>query len=284
MLRSHFIFIKSVSFVLLYLLILGGRANVFAGETVRINGSGTALEVMKPLIAAYAKSHPGVMLEMHKPLGSAGALKALKAGVIDIAVTSRPLKPGEAAWGLKFRAFGKTPLAIVTGKGVSQKNILTGELEAIYSGVTRKWANGEVIRVVLRPAEDIDTMTLRGLSPGMDKAMSEAQKRQGMIMAVTDPESNEMMLKTAGSIGASGLAGIIVDKLPLNILSLNGVMPTPMALAEGRYPIAKDIDFVTTDKLPDAAAKFLEFVYSEKGCAIVKKFGVLLKADRNAPK
>ncbi len=273
---------RSFFFILLNILIFGGQANVFAGETVRINGSGTGLEMMKPLIEAYQKTHRGVTFEMHKPLGSSGAIKALLAGYLDIAVTSRPLKPDEVAKGAKVSKFGKTPLAVVANKSVSQKNILTRELIAIYSGASRTWPNGENIRVVLRPLEDIDTNILRGLSPGMDKAVSEAQRRRGMILAVTDPESNEAVSKIEDSIGTAGLAGIMATKIPLNILSLNGVMPTTAALADGRYPLAKDLNFVTRGKLPGAAAEFLDFIYSGKGRAVVEKIGVLVAAGDKA--
>lgn len=281
---SPTILIKSCCFMLLYSFILAGQTNAFAGETVRINGSGTGLEMMKPLIEVYVKSHPGVTFEMQKPVGSSGGVKALIDGVLDIAVTSKPLKPDEVAKGARVSTFGKTPLVIVTNKSVSKKNILTKELEAIYSGVTRKWPNYKNIRVVLRPLEDIDTKILRGLSPGMDKAISEAQKQRGKIIAVTDPESNETVSKTDGSIGAAGLAGIMVSNIPLNILSLNGVRPTPTTLAEGRYPLSKDINFVTTGKLPAAAADFLDFIYSVKGRAVVERIGVLVTAGPKAYK
>ena len=276
--------IRSFCIILLYLLIFGGQKNASAAETVRINGSGAGLEMMKPLIEVYVKSYPGVTFEMHKPLGSSGAIKALIAGALDIAVTSKPVKPEELSKGAKVSTFGKTPLAIVANKSVMQKDIRTTELEAIYSGVTRKWPNGENIRVVLRPLEDIDTKILRGLSPGMDKAVSEAQRRRGMLTAVTDPESNEAVSRTEGSIGAAGLAGIMATKIPLSILSLNGVMPTPAALADGSYPLSKDINFVTRGRLPGAAAKFLDFIYSEKGRAVVERIGVLVTAGPKAYK
>jgi phosphate transport system substrate-binding protein len=274
----HGVLNRSFFFILLNILIFGWQANVFAGETVRINGSGTGLEMMKPLIEVYQKSHPRVRFEMQKPLGSSGAIKALLAGYLDIAVTSRPLKPDEAAKGAKVSTFGRTPLAVVANKTVSKTNILTKELIAVYSGTARTWPDGENIRVVLRPLEDIDTKILRGLSPGMDKAVSEAQKRRGMIMAVTDPESNEVISRTDGSIGTAGLTGIMVSRIPVNILSLNGVMPSTAALADGRYPLAKDLNFVTIGKLPGAAAEFLNFIYSGKGRAVVERIGVLITA------
>ena len=228
---------------------------------------------------AYGKVSRGVSFEMEKPLGSSGATKALLAGAIDIAITSKPLDPEVISQGGKIRQFGKTPLAIVTEKNNPKKTISTSELEDIYSGITKKWSNGQTIIVVLRPNEDVDTKILRGLSPGMAEAVTKAQRRRGMIIAVTDHESNEIVSKNIGGIGASGLTGVLVGKVPLNVLALNGVMPSRKTIADGSYPLAKDIHFVTTGKLPHTAAKFLDFIYSNKGRAIAENNGLLITAD-----
>jgi phosphate transport system substrate-binding protein len=274
--------LTSFCFILLYLTFLSAPSSALAGETIRINGSGSGLEMMKPLMDAYRKTHPGVAFEMEKPLGSSGAMKALAAGAIDIAVTSKPLPPEAVAQGAKIRYFGKTPLAIITGKYIFQKNISTVELENIYSGVTRKWPNGETIRVVLRPQYDVDTMILRGLSPGMDAAITMATRQRGMIIAVTDTESNEAVAKTIGSIGASGLTGVVPSKRKLNVVALNGIIPSLIALGDGSYPLAKEIYFVFTGRLTEAAAKFLDFIYSNKGRTIAEKAGVLVSARGTA--
>ena len=263
------------SLVFLCAIITAGPSRALAEETIRINGTGTGVEMMKPLIKAYVESNPGFSVEMGKPLGSSGAKKALLAGALDIVISSKPLKPGEVEKGARLIPFGKTPLVIVTGSDVPVTNISTEELEAIYSGRTRKWANGENIRVVLRPLEDIDTKILRTLSPGMDEAVAQAQSRRGMITAVTDPESNLAVANTIGSIGTSGLTGVLVQQLPLKVISLNGVMPTLESLADGRYPLAKELHFVTMDQLSETAQKFMDFIYSDKGRAIVENIGVL---------
>ena len=266
-------------FVLLNILSFAGSLNAIAGDTIRINGSGSGLEMMKPLIEVYGKASRDVSFEMEKPLGSSGAMKALVAGAIDIAVISKPMGDETIAWGARIRHFGKTPLAIVTDKANPQRNISTKELEDMYSGTLTKWNNGETIRVVLRPNEDIDTKIMRGLSAGMSKAVTKAQHRRGLIVATTDPESNEAVSKIAGAIGASGLTGVLAGKAPLNVLALNGVMPSLKTLADGSYPLAKDLHFVVTDKTPRAATKFLDFVYSNRGRAIAENIGVLIASD-----
>jgi phosphate transport system substrate-binding protein len=252
-----------------------GSTHALAGETIRINGSGTGLEMMKPLLKAYATTHPRVSFVMNKPLGSSGAIKALAAGALDLAVSSKPLKPEEAAQGLKLSPYGRTPLVIVAGRNVPAQNISTEELEAIYSGSIRKWPNKESIRVVLRPLEDIDTKILRGLSPGMDAAIGQAQSLRGMLTAVTDPESNLLVATTQGSIGTSGLAGVLVEHTTLRVLALNGVEPSIAALTKGSYPLVKELHFVTRTQTSEPTLRFLEFVYSPKGRAIVERVGVL---------
>ena len=265
-------------FTVMLALLITFPSLLFAADAVRINGCGTGLDMLKPLTEAYAKVYRGVSFKMEKPLGSSGAIKALQAGILDLAVSCRPVKPEEEARGSKPIPYGKTPLVIVTDKRVPLKNMTVRELEDIYAGRTTKWPHGEAVRIILRPNEETDTKILKGLSPGMSEAVDSAHRRPGMMIAVTDPESSEAVSKTIGSIGASTLTSVLIDRSPKNMLSLNGVVPSLKTLADGTYPLAKEIGFVTTGELPSAAAKFLQFVYSRKGRAIAEKSGVLITA------
>jgi phosphate transport system substrate-binding protein len=267
-------------FIIISLFFFEYPTDAFAKDVVRINGSGAPLEIIKPLAEAYGKNNRNVTFEIEKPLGSSGAIKALLAGAIDIAIVSRSLKPEEIDQGGKLRDYGKTPLAIVTGGNVPLKTISTGELEKIYSGKTKKWPDGEIIRIILRPEADADTKILKGLSPGMAEAVTQAHSRRGIMIAVTDPESNEAVSKILGSIGVAGLCGVLVDKSPLNLIALNGVNPSRENLENKTYPLSKDISFVTTGELNSASAKFLEFIYSKKGRSIAEKYGVLIIVDK----
>jgi phosphate transport system substrate-binding protein len=249
-----------------------------ATDTIRINGSGSAIDMMKPLIKAYGKTNRNVRIVMEKPLGSSGAVKALLAGALDVAVVSRDLKPEETSQGAVLRRYGKTPLVIVTEKNVRTPGITAKMLEDIYAGRISAWQNGEKIRLVLRPLADIDTHILRTLSPGMDSAITAAHARPGMIIAITDPESYAAIAKTPGGMGWSGLNSIISERLPLTIYSLDGINPSLKTLAGGAYPLAKEISFVTTSKTPPAARKLISFIYSARGRAVAGKAGVLVTA------
>ena len=251
-----------------------------AADTIRINGSGSALDMLKPMLAAYKKVNKNAEFTMEKPLGSSGALKALGSGMLDLVATSKPLTAEDAAKGCLLREYGKTPLAIVTEKGVKKTDVTTRELEDIYNGKMTAWPDGTKIRIVLRPQGDIDTRIMGSISPDMNTAILAAASRPGMINSVTDPEAYGTVSKTSGAIGATGLTSFIVEKLPLNVLSLNNIRPSARSLADHSYPMAKNIDFVTTAKSSPAAMKFLEFVYSKQGRAIAEKAGVLVTAAR----
>lgn len=255
-----------------------------AADTISINGSGSALDMMKPMIAAFQKSNKNITVVMEKPLGSSGALKALLAGSLDMALGSKPLKPEDVAKGVRLDVYGKTPLVMVTEKNVHIANITTKQMEDIYAGKMVTWPNGEPIRLVLRPHEDVDSKIISTLSPDMASAMSIARSRSGMIVAVTDPEAYAAISKTPGGFGATGLTSIIVEKIPVTSLSLNGVVASPKTLANGTYQLAKEISIVTTAKTPPAAQKLISFMLSPQGRAIAAKAGVLVTSGTTAHK
>ncbi len=267
-------FTNSLSCLIGIFLMLPGIC--LAADTITINGSGSALDMMKPMIAAYQKNNKTVRITIEKPLGSSGAIKALFGGALDMVLSSRPLKPEEESRGARQQIYGKTPLVIIVEKNVPAKNITTKELEDIYTGKSTTWPNGEIIRVVLRPNEDIDTKILSSLSPGMGNAIKAAKSRPGMIAAVTDPEAYTTVSKVSGGLGATGLPSIITEKLPVTSLTLNGIEASPQTLASGAYPLAKEIIIVTSPKTPPAAKKLISFMLSAPGRAIAGKSGVLV--------
>ena len=255
-----------------------------ATETITINGSGSALDMMKPMIAAYQKSNKDVRIIMDKPLGSSGAVKALLAGALDLVLSSKPLKPEEEARGARLQLYGRTPLVMITEKNVLTANITTKELEDIYAGKNTYWPKGNVIRLILRPSEDVDSKILGALSPGMANAMKAAKSRPGMIIAVTDPEAYSTVAKTSGALGAAGMTSIITENLQVKSLTLNGVAASPQTLASGAYPLSKEISIVTTPKTTPAAHKLISFMLSAQGRAIAAKSGVLVTSGAAAHK
>jgi phosphate transport system substrate-binding protein len=249
-----------------------------AGTVIKIGGTGCALGTMKQLAEAYEKSHPGIIVQVMPSLGSSGSIKALLAGGLDVAVSSRTLTEDELHQGAKPHEFAKSPFVFITNSKVSKKDITIRELEEIYAAPAARWPDGSRIRLVLRPETDVDSKIIRSLSPGMEKAVNSAQARHGMIMAVTDLESSNTIAKIPGSLGGATLTEIISENRPVNILAYNGLQASVKAIADKSYPLVKSLYLVTTSKTTAETRRFTEFVSSPDAARILIKNGNLAVA------
>uniref|UniRef100_C6E0B8 Extracellular solute-binding protein, family 1 n=1 Tax=Geobacter sp. (strain M21) TaxID=443144 RepID=C6E0B8_GEOSM len=262
------------------LLLLLSWQSASGAETIRINGTGCGVTLMKPLIAAFRKSHPEVTFEVLKSVGSAASLKAIAKGALDVAIPGRELKPQEKVAGLAWYEYGKTPYAVATHRETKLHNVTTGQLAAMYLGTRGTWGNGDFVRVVLRPNEDIDTAVLRSLSPEMDRAVTAAHARPDMLMGITDQETYDHLVKTAGTISFIPLIMGLSEPGTVNVARLNGVEPTLSNLSTGKYGYAKKI-FVVTKKNPSPGVKaFVQFLGSKKARALAQKHGLLPAAAK----
>jgi phosphate transport system substrate-binding protein len=158
-------------------------------------------------------------------------------------------------------------------KDVPIQGLSSNELVKIYRGDMPAWPNGEWVRVVLRPASDADTIIARGISPEMSAALDLALSREGMLMAATNQESNALIDKTSGSIGFSTLTQIVTENHPVKALAINGVEPGMNGSANKQYPFMKTLSLLTRPAAPQAVRRFIDFVRSPEGAAILQKTG-----------
>ena len=262
------------------LLVLLGVVRSASGEPIRVGGTGSALGTMKILGEAFTRQNASkIELTIMPNLGSSGALRALQAGAIDIALLSRPLSDAHHAAGLVAFEYGRSPFVLVTSKpGIG--NLTPAALADLLAGRTLTWSDGQPVRLVLRPKADIDSELLASLSRGIAEALTIASKRQGMVMAATDQEAAEHAERLPGSLAVSTLALILSEHRKLNMLSFDGVAPSVAALADGSYRHFKSLAMVTRGAPSGAALQFIEFVRSPQGRAILEANGHLVSYKR----
>ena len=245
-----------------------------AAETiVTVGGTGSALGSMKKLAELYEQSHPGIRIRILPSLGSTAGIKAAIGGAVDVGVTSRPLTENERQQGAMEVEYARSPFVFIANHGSTKKDITVQELEKIYSDPSARWSDGSRIRLILRPEKDIDTKLVRNLSPGMEQAMKRAHARPGMIMALTDQEATDAVVKTPGALGCATFSEIVSEKRSVSILTFNGVKPDIKNIANGSYPLVKSFYLVTTSKTPSAARRFTEFVQSPAVARILSESG-----------
>lgn len=178
---------------------LAGNSEVHA-QTIRIGGTGSAIGTMQRLGEAYRKTDPSFRLDVLPNLGSSGGIKALSVGGIQIAAISRPLKPVESATGLRAIEYGRTAFVLASSQDTT-RNLTMGEVAALYAGKRTHWSDGTPVRLVLRPTSDGDTELLAAFSPEVRAALEQAQRREGMVLGMTDQETVDAIERLPGGAG-----------------------------------------------------------------------------------
>jgi phosphate transport system substrate-binding protein len=234
-------------------------APVIAEEFV-IGGSGAAIGTMEQLAQEFHAKNPDIRVRIVPSLGSSGGIRAVLDGVIGLAVTSRALTASERKLGAVEIEFARTPFVFAVSKRSPVSMITTRELADIYSGKLTVWPDGSLIRIVLRPASDIDTDMVKNISAEIRRGVLATEARPGVRFSVNDQDAASDLEKIPGAIGPTTLALITSESRALRALKLDGQEPSPANAATGAYPYFKSLFLVTGAKRTAAVELFIAFM------------------------
>ena len=255
------------------LALLLGFSGGATAEEFKVGGTGAALGTMQRLAEEFTARNPDIRVTTVPSLGSGGSIKAVVAGAIGLAVTSRPMNESERKLGAVEMEYARTPFVFAVSTRSGLNAITSGELADIYAGKMVTWADGSPVRIVLRPVSDIDTEMVRNISPAIRRGIMAAEARPGVQFSVNDQDAANDLERIPGSIGPSSLALIVSEKRALRALKLDGMEPTPRNAASGAYPYYKRLFLVTGTKRSAAVERFVAFVQSPAGRKILASNG-----------
>jgi len=256
--------------ILAVLLVSGPRSAI--AETIRISGTGGAIGTMRILGEAFRRANPGIRVAILPGIGSHGSVRAVLAGRLDVGLSARSLSGEERARGVVETRYARTPLVFGVNGTLKMTGLTLEGLAAIYAG-ERDWENGNRIRLVLRPPEDTDIPALKRISPAMSAAVDIALRRKGMTMATTDHDAADAIESVPGAFGGTTLSLVLSEKRAFRVLALEGVVPSVRTMAERSYPYSKTFFMVTRKNIPASVRRFIDFVRSPAGAAILEKNG-----------
>ena len=242
---------------------------------VVIGGTGAALGAMQALGEAYTATAPNTRVRIVPSLGSGGGIKALAAGAIQVAVTSRPLTEEERAKGLTERELIRTPFIFAVHQKAAVSGASLAELAEIYAGTRGTWKDGSKTRPILRPATDIDTEVLSAMSPALRVAVKAAHQLPGKNIAVTDTDTADEIERVPGALGTSTLILVKSEKRALKALDVEGVAATVPNMRSGRYPYQKSIYIVVAGNSGAAAKAFTAYAASPAVAPLIASLGAL---------
>jgi len=241
-------------------------------ETVVVGGTGSALESIRQLGAAYAKQNKEFQIKVLPSLGSSGALKGLAERSVDIGLIARPLKDPEKAQGIQATRLAQTPVVLATSKR-TEKELSGAQLEDLYAGKNKRWSDNTPVRLVLRPLSETDNQLISALTPGMKAALEAAAAREGLLTALTDQESADALEKLPGSLGSASLSLVVSEKRKLEVLALNGIAPLERGRVNLAYPLMKPLYVAAHEDAKPLVRQFIAYLQSPAGTAVLEKNG-----------
>jgi phosphate transport system substrate-binding protein len=257
----------------LVLMVAGGSQA--PAETLRVGGTGAALEQMRLVAQDFTRTRGDVTFDVPRSLGSTGGIKALIAGALQIALSARPLVPAERDAGLREIVYARTPLVFVTSKAAAEPGVTREQVLRIYDRRMTHWPDGARIHLVLRPPAETDVTIAAVALPGFAAAYERARGELFLPVAQTDQDNLELAERLAGSFALTALATVLAERRHVAVLALDGTVPSVAALEQGRYVFHKRLYLVTAEKPALRVTEFVAFLRSAAGAALLRRTGSL---------
>lgn len=262
------------------------------GQSLKINGSDTMVNLGQAWAEAFMQSHPGVDVQVTGG-GSGTGIAALIDGTTDIAQCSRAMKDEEIA---QAKSKGRNPvqtqvgwdgLAVIVHPSNPVSELTIDQLADIFTGRVANWKDvggADHPIVVLSRESNSGTHVYfkehvlnKGDSKGTEEYAAEA-----MLLSSSQAIHDEVM-NNESAIGYLGL-GYVDDKVKALKVARKAaepaVAPEPARVLDHTYPISRPL-FVYTDGDPAGLVKqYIDFCLSSEGQRIVSELDfVPLKSE-----
>ncbi len=248
-------------------LILASAA--FAGEAINVTGSSTIRPIVKKAAKVF-KKETGIKVKV-KGGGSSVGVKSAEDGLADIGMASRKLKNSEPK-DLTTHLIGMDGIAIVVNADNPLNAITKQDVIKIYTGAVTNWKElgGPDMKISIEAkAEGRSTKELfEKYFDLKGKVISSAHiigsNTEGIAYVSGTPSAiGYVSLGTAEAAAKKGVA--------VKLLDLDGIKATSVNVANGSYPLRRELNLITRGEANGNAQKFIDFVLSPQGQAIVAK-------------
>ncbi len=247
----------------------------FKKKTVKIAGSTTVLPIVQAAAEYYMNIYPDQNVSVRGG-GSGIGIKAIINETIDIGNASRKINKRENELiqsknsKILETAIAYDAISIVIHKENSIKELSIKELRHIFSGKITNWNElGGDDREIVVISRDVSSGSFEVFNHSVlhDDLLKENSMRLASNNAVATTVSY-----TKGAIGYIGI-GYINENL--NVVKIDGVMPSKESVTEQIYPLIRKLYVYTTAKRTEETVNFIDFLLSRLGQDIVEEQGYI---------
>lgn len=232
---------------------------------LRLAGSGSNVSLLRRTIAACAQSGPALDVHIAEGIGSGGGLRALRDGVIDVALVSRPLKPTEHDPSWHVVTYARSAVGWAAHPLAPLASLTEDQLLAALQQPRPRWPDGQPMQWLLREAGDSSHATAAAWWPRFKALEARARQRADAQTFYHDRTMHAALWSTPGAVGLVDISAVQAEGLPLPLVALAGTTATPEAIAAGRWPLVKPLALVYPQQLAPRVEPVLRCLGSAVG-------------------
>ena len=241
---------------------------------LRLAGSGSAIALMRQLVASCAQTNPKLRIDVAHGIGSGGGLRALNAGAIDAALVARPLSIGEQRTGRTFAVYAQSAVALASADPAA--STLDGQaLVARLVAPSPTWPTGQPLHWLLRETGDSGHATLARGYPPFAAAETRARGDRSALVLFHDRTLHAGLLANPGSVAVVDASAVRAEAIPLHLLHWSGMEPTEDTIASGQWPFVKPLAIVYDQAAAARLAPLLACLRSAPSQARLRAVGAV---------
>jgi phosphate transport system substrate-binding protein len=244
----------------------GPEASLTTPEPVllRAAGAGALQPLLEDLMAAYRTRAPQVSLDLLASNSELG-WKAVEAGQADLGLVSWGESPADAE--LSRWRVARDGIAVVVHPSNSVGSLSLFQVRELFSGRIWEWRGVEASRTGV--VQVISREEGSGTRSAFETLVMEDLRVTPMALVLpAGPAVVDYVAEHPDAIGYLSM-GLLSSRV--KVIRVEGVLPTPESVSEGRYPLSRDLTLVTASQARGAVRAFVEFAMSPAGQEIVAR-------------
>jgi phosphate transport system substrate-binding protein len=241
-----------------------------ADNSINVSGSTSVSPFVEHVAERFQKAHPGSAINVQS-LGSTAGIQAAIEGVAEIGMSSRELKPEEAAE-LDELVIARDALAVIVHPSNPVSNLDQEQVRRIFTGQAINWSEfGGPDRPIV--------LVVREAGSGTFAAFEELLMEGAPITprALRQGSNGAIRQVVAGDPNAIGYISLGIVDSSVKAVDIGGVQATRQNVTNSLYKFVRDFLFVWPRGKPlgSLSQDFVNYVMSDEGQIELEQLGLI---------